>query len=150
VEDNSELRYSLNYQAGEEAKELTSQLQTQEQKLKEAGAFRTLLLRQKFDKSRSPGGPARFTSSKEVSDGFAIGTDGVRERLRFVLPVSKDSKSVKLPAADRRRRHREGQAETREAAALHRGAGRRTSGTAACTCRRLGTSWALCLGTETP
>jgi hypothetical protein len=89
----------LNYQAGEEAKELTSQLQTQEEKLKEAGAFRTLLLRNKFDKTGKPKWSSEVHQLKEVRDGFAVGTDGVRERLRFVLPVSKDSHSVKLPAA---------------------------------------------------
>jgi hypothetical protein len=36
---------------------------------------------------------------KAVEHGFVEGTDGVRERIRFVLPVDKDSKSVKLPAA---------------------------------------------------
>ena len=35
----------------------------------------------------------------KVENGFAVGKDGTRERLRFTLPVSSDSKSVKLPAA---------------------------------------------------
>jgi hypothetical protein len=76
---------------------MTSQLQGQAESLKEAGAFRTLLPRDKFAKTGKPRWSAEVHQLKAVEDGFAIGTDGVRERLRFVLPVSKDSRSVQIP-----------------------------------------------------
>jgi len=36
---------------------------------------------------------------KGVQDGFAEGTDGKMERTQFTLPVDKESKEVRLPAA---------------------------------------------------
>ena len=97
VGHNAELGYSLDYQAGEEQKEVTSQLQDQATRLEAAGAFRTLLLRGKFDKTGKPRWSSEVHQLKEVRDGFAVGTDGVRERLRFVLPVAKESRSVQVP-----------------------------------------------------
>jgi hypothetical protein len=92
-------RFGLNYQAGEEARELTGQLRAQQAKLQEAGAFRTLLPRGRFDKTGRPRWSAEVHPVERIEHGWVVGSDGVRERLRFALPVGKDSKSVKLPQA---------------------------------------------------
>jgi hypothetical protein len=99
VEHNPELRYSLNYQAGEEARQLTGQLEAQEARLRQAGAFRTLLPRGRFDKTGKPRWSAEVHQLAGIEHGWAVGTDGARERVRFTLPVGKDSRSVRLPQA---------------------------------------------------
>ena len=99
VEGSPVLQFALDYKSGEQQAELTSQLRSQEDKLKELGAFRVLLLRDRFAKGAKPRWCAEVHQLKEVSGGFAIGTDGTKERLRFVLPVDKDSRTVAPPAA---------------------------------------------------
>ena len=48
------LQFGLNFQSGQDQLTMTSQLHSQEDKLREAGAFRTLLPREKFQKTGKP------------------------------------------------------------------------------------------------
>ena len=91
VKGNDELQFSLNYKVGQQQRELTHQLQTQASKLEEAGAFRTLLPRTKFQKTDKPRWSSEVHPLDSVNDGFAIGKDGTKERVRFALPVSSES-----------------------------------------------------------
>ena len=99
VKGNDELQFSLNFKAGQQQRELTHQLQTHASKLEELGAFRTLLPKTKFEKTDRARWSAEVHPLASVKDGFAIGKDGTKERVRFALPVSSESKSVKLPGA---------------------------------------------------
>jgi hypothetical protein len=98
--DAPDLNFHLGRRAGEAMLEQTGRFLRLEDRLRAAGKYRVLLRRPERRKSEQPIWSAKVYELSRVEDGFAVSTDGRRERVQFCLPVGGEgARTVEVPAA---------------------------------------------------
>ena len=112
VEDNEELRYELQKQAGLDLRHNGEVHKKRVEKLRETGAFRVMAPRSTWMRAMTPQWGDRVHTLREVVGGVAVDSEGNRYPVRDTLPVPADSADTRAPD-DLRGRARD--AERREA-----------------------------------